>query len=402
MLCSNKILLGARSSKLSQAQTKEVAALFPDIEFIPVWLETTGDHDQKTSLRTRGKDDFFTKEIDEGLLRGDFRIAIHSAKDLPFELRPSLKIVALTQGVDPSESLVHLQDEIPLGAKIGTSSPRRDEMLRAWRADLQCIDIRGAIEARLKLLDDGHLDGVVIAEAALIRLGLTHRKRMKLPGLAAPLQGKLAVVAHADDHEMEKLFSSIDTRKILYLGTEPKEGTVHFPVLKLTPRPIPLHILDDLPAFTHIIFTSKNAVSFFEHNLSDKIIIALGTKTAKALLKRGIKPTYVAKDESQEGVVDLLRPMNLDDAYILYPRSSIARTYLESFMRERCIRYQAVDLYDTTTNNIEPTLDLHEFKEIIFTSPSTVRSFIEIFGHLPKDKILTAIGPITQYSITLV
>jgi hydroxymethylbilane synthase len=269
-------------------------------------------------------------------------------------------------------------------------------MLRKWRPDLQCVDIRGNIEARLKLLDDGHLDGVVIAEAALIRLGLTHRTRMKLSGPAAYLQGQLAIVAREEDEEMADLFASVDVRKVLNLGTEPKEGTVHFPVLKLTPRPIPAHILDDFAEFTHVIFTSKNGVRFFSCDLRDKTVIALGQKTAEALVSRGTEPAYVASEESQEGVVDLLRPMDLDNAYILYPRSSLARGYLESFFQERRIRYQAVDLYDTETNKIMPSFDLHEFKEIIFSSPSTVKAFVEIFGHLPQDKKLTAIGPITQ------
>lgn len=264
--------IGARHSRLSQAQVKEVLqslnAFHPHVQFAPVWIETTGDRDLSTSLRSLEKTDFFTKEIDERLLRGDFRIAIHSAKDLPEPLTRGLQIVALTKGVDPSDSLVlhqnrwqtlnfcghhsssslndhssailleygpphgrpnlncpenHqnskvapdsgvIKDHLPLGARIGTSSLRREENIKALRPDLVCADIRGTIESRLEQLDAGLYDGVVIAEAALIRLELTHRQRIALPGASANLQGQLAVVARDGDDEMVQLFSVLDTR----------------------------------------------------------------------------------------------------------------------------------------------------------------------------------------------
>lgn len=274
-------------------------------------------------------------------------------------------------------------------------------MLKQWRPDLQCIDIRGSIEERLRLLDEGALDGVVIAEAALIRLKLTHRKRIKLLGPTAPLQGKLAIVARADDLEMEELFAPIDTRKRLYLGTEALEDAFHFPIIKLIPRPIPTYILEDMDEFTHVIFTSKNAVSIFCEavKITNKIIVAIGKKTAEALTSRKIEVHLAPEEESQEGLIELLRPFDLDDAYILYPRSSGARGVLEDFFRKREIRYQVCDLYDTMTAPVNPGFDLHEFKEIIFTSPSTVRAFREIFGSIPADKKLTCQGKITQAAV---
>lgn len=211
-----QIKIGARQSRLSQAQVKEVfealSAFHPHVQFDPVWIETTGDRDLSTSLRSLEKTDFFTKEIDERLLREDFRIAVHSAKDLPEPLTRGLQIVALTKGVDPSDSVVLIKDLLPLGARIGTSSLRREENIKALRPDLVCADIRGTIESRLEQLDAGLYDGVVIAEAALIRLQLTHRRRIALPGASAHLQGQLAVVARAGDDEMAQLFSVLDTR----------------------------------------------------------------------------------------------------------------------------------------------------------------------------------------------
>jgi hydroxymethylbilane synthase len=207
--CSLEITIGARGSKLSQAQVEEVHRELlhyqPGIIFKSLWITTMGDKDKKTSLRNLEKTDFFTREIDEMQLRGEFRISIHSAKDLPDPLAAGLKIVALTKGVDPSDVVV-IRDELPQNAIIGTSSGRREQNLRDWRPDIRCADIRGTIEERLAQLDEGKFNGVVMAEAALIRLGLTHRKRIPILGEVAALQGRLAVIALANDHEMEELF----------------------------------------------------------------------------------------------------------------------------------------------------------------------------------------------------
>lgn len=221
MCCSIEITVGARSSPLSKAQADEVLqelkAFHPQVVFHPIWVETTGDKDLKTSLRTLDKTDFFTKEIDAMQLAGRCRISIHSAKDLPEPLPKGLAMVALTKGVDPSDSLVLRDGEklesLPQGAKMGTSSARREKNIYALRGDFICVDVRGNIQARLAILDRGEIDGLVMAEAALIRLGLTQRNRVPLPGDRAPLQGQLAVLARSNDEEMKALFSCIDVRK---------------------------------------------------------------------------------------------------------------------------------------------------------------------------------------------
>lgn len=214
------IVVGARSSPLSQAQVKEVLLELqkynPDISFSPKFVQSHGDKDLSTSLRTLDKTDFFTKEIDEMLLNDQCRIAIHSAKDLPEPLPKGLKIVALTFGLDPSDALVLRQGEtlesLPSGAVIATSSVRREESIRKLRGDLKFIDLRGTIEQRLGKLKTHEADGVVVAEAALIRLNLCHLNRMIIPGDTVPNQGRLAILAREGDMDMEKLFSYIDSR----------------------------------------------------------------------------------------------------------------------------------------------------------------------------------------------
>lgn len=217
-----KILIGARGSKLSRAQVEEVQSELmrhvPGVQFQPIWIETKGDKDLKTSLRTLERTDFFTKEIDEMQLKKLCRIAIHSAKDLPQPLKEGLVIAALTKGLDPSDSLVLRKGEsletLKRGAKIATSSLRREKNILSLRSDLQCVDIRGSIETRLKQLDEEQVDGLIVAECALIRLGLTHLNHIPLPGEIAVGQGQLAVIACAGDYEMIELFKCIDSRSI--------------------------------------------------------------------------------------------------------------------------------------------------------------------------------------------
>ena len=220
MLLSGEIVLAARSSPLSRVQVQEVLAelqlFYPHVYFTPHWIETTGDKDLLTSLKSMDKSNFFTKEIDLMLLEKKCRIAVHSAKDLPDPLPKGLRCIALTKGVDGSDALVFRNGEslstLKKNAKVATSSLRREEMIKDLRSDFLCVDIRGTIEERLKKLDGKEVDALVIAEAALIRLGLTFRNRMKLPGPSALYQGQLAVVSRGEDEEMVELFSCIDVR----------------------------------------------------------------------------------------------------------------------------------------------------------------------------------------------
>jgi hydroxymethylbilane synthase len=213
--------VAARSSLLSLVQVNEILSMIKkyhiSVDFSVLSMETVGDKDQLTSLRTLEKTDFFTKEIDNSILNNLCRIGIHSAKDLPSPLPQGLKIVCLTKSIDSSDSLVLREnqkfEELPSGALIATSSLRREEVIKNLRTDLCFIDIRGTIHQRLSKLETFEADGVVIAEAALIRLGLINLNRMKLPGDTVEGQGQLAVVAREDDFEMKRLFACIDYRK---------------------------------------------------------------------------------------------------------------------------------------------------------------------------------------------
>lgn len=212
-----KIRVGARKSPLSRAQfeevEREIRLHFPSLVFDPVWVDTMGDLDQKTSLRGLEKTDFFTKELDEMLFKNEIQIAIHSAKDLPHPLCSGIEIVALTRGVDPRDSLVMREGEsletLRKSAIVATSSIRREEMARRLRSDFTFIDLRGTIDERLKKLWNREADAVIVAEAAIIRLKLDHLNRVFLPGKAAENQGRLAIAARKEDVEMKTIFQHI-------------------------------------------------------------------------------------------------------------------------------------------------------------------------------------------------
>lgn len=219
-----KITIACRASLLSKAQAheveEEIRIFFPSLQFVPTFLFSKGDLDLTSSLRDLEKTDFFTKEIDALVLSQSCQISIHAAKDLPDPLPYGLKMVALTRGVDPSDVLLMKEGEsletLKEGAFIGSSSKRRDQMIRKIRKDLRCIEVRGTIDKRIEALLEGKIEGLVVAKAALIRLQLTHLNYLPLPGETAPLQGKLAVLARAQDQEMEEIFSKIDIRQKCY------------------------------------------------------------------------------------------------------------------------------------------------------------------------------------------
>ena len=203
------LTLIARDSPLSRAQVEEIKELLGNPSFNEIYIKTAGDLDLKTSLITAAPD-FFTREIDAALLEDRADFAVHSAKDLPSPLRSGLEMIALTKGIDPRDCLVLKGrfDQLPLGAKIGTSSLRRQAMIPSLRSDLVAVDIRGTIDQRLSLLEEG-LSGVIIAKAALIRL----KKKVNLIDLDWPTaenQGKLAVVAKKGRKDLLALFKDIN------------------------------------------------------------------------------------------------------------------------------------------------------------------------------------------------
>ena len=208
--------IGTRTSSLALKQVEEVLGalknFYPAIKASIVGIDTYGDKDKTTPVSRIEGSDFFTREIDEALLKGKIDLAVHSAKDLADDLREGLVIAAITDSIDPYDVLVSKSglrlDELPYGARIGTSSLRRKSQLKNYRKDLQIVDIRGNIEERLRKLDETDLDAIVIAAAGLIRLGLENRITQRIPSdilRPHPLQGRLATEARRDDEDIIRL-----------------------------------------------------------------------------------------------------------------------------------------------------------------------------------------------------
>jgi Uroporphyrinogen-III synthase len=189
---------------------------------------------------------------------------------------------------------------------------------------------------------------------------------------------------------------------ILYLGLDPTrfaadKPVLHYPVIKtkrlLVAKPL------DWPEVTHLLFTSRSSV-FHWDLFEGKQTIAIGEATAELLRLRGENP-LVAPEATQEGMVAFLRTLDLQGAYLLWPRSTKARNVLTNYLESLVpsARFSIIDLYETHYQKLEPVPSLDEVEEIVFTSPSTVEGFLRIYGSLPKDKQLTAIGPITERAL---
>jgi uroporphyrinogen-III synthase len=200
-----------------------------------------------------------------------------------------------------------------------------------------------------------------------------------------------------------------DKWKILYLGLDPTRfshaGTlVHYPLIRIQPRPWE-SLRDSFRAhatWTHILFTSQTSVSiFFAVCLVMKItpcshFIAVGKATQAKLQEQGAFQITCAENECAEGVVDVLKSMDLKNAHLFFPHSALSRTTIVDFLKENGISHSEAILYEPQPQEIAPRPKIQEFDEIVFTSPSVVDAYISIFGPLPVGKRLTAIGPITQ------
>jgi len=186
-------------------------------EVIPI--ETSGDLDTKSSLLDRGGSDFFTRQIEDALIREEIDVAIHSAKDLSWDLPGQLVIAAITSSISPFECLVSRSglklDKLPKGAVIGTSSTKRKAAIVAFRGDLNVEPIRGDIDQRLALLDAGYFDAIITAHAALIRLGYQARITQIIPQdiiQPHPFQGALAIQVHRQRRDLFDIFRSFDEK----------------------------------------------------------------------------------------------------------------------------------------------------------------------------------------------
>lgn len=212
-------VIGTRGSRLALAQVELVASALrdahPAVSLEVREIRTEGDVNA-APLSLIGGLGVFTKAIEDALLHGECDIAVHSLKDLPADLPPGLVLAAVPPREDPRDALV-TRDGVPLaslpaGARIGTGSGRRAVLLRMMRADVRTVEIRGNVDTRIRKLDAGECDAIVLACAGLKRLGLHGRISLALPvevSIPAPGQGIVAIEVRADRPDVASAIETI-------------------------------------------------------------------------------------------------------------------------------------------------------------------------------------------------
>jgi hydroxymethylbilane synthase len=217
----NRLLIGTRGSTLALAQTNEVIVtlkrIVPHLSYDIVQIRTRGDkiHEQEAPA-LEGKS-IYTKEIEDALIDGKVDVAVHSMKDLTTDLPRGLVIAAVPERLNPRDALISREksklDQLPGKARVGTSSPRRKAQLSARRGDLEIMDMHGNVDTRLKKLEKGECDAIVLAAAGLIRLKLERNVTEYLsPEVMLPAvgQGALAVETRESASEIREIISEIN------------------------------------------------------------------------------------------------------------------------------------------------------------------------------------------------
>ena len=214
------IIIGARGSKLSLWQANLVAAKLEKITSARVEvkkIKTTGDKILDSPLAKIGDKGLFVKEIEVALSVSEIDLAVHSAKDLPTETPSDLTIAAILKRDDHHDALISREkltlNDLPQNATIGTSSLRRKAQLLNFRQDFKFADLRGNVETRIRKMNEGQFDAIILSAAGLDRLGLSEIITERISTdicLSAVGQGTIAVEARKDDSEMFELLKHLD------------------------------------------------------------------------------------------------------------------------------------------------------------------------------------------------
>ena len=214
-------IIGTRGSSLSLCQTEIIRVKLeervPQLRFAVKTIKAKADHNPEVPLVAMGGEGIFVKELEAALLNGEITLAVHSMKDLPLQIPAGIVLAAITEREDSRDALVcrtgQRLNELPAGSRIGTSSLRRKSQLLRLRNDLEILDIRGNVDTRLRKLEEGRYDAIIVAACGLIRLGLDDRITQYLSleeMLPEPGQGALGIEARAGDEETLEMLRALD------------------------------------------------------------------------------------------------------------------------------------------------------------------------------------------------
>ena len=221
MTQQDHLVIATRESPLALWQAKYVQSClkekFPELDVQLLGLTTKGDKILDVTLSKIGGKGLFVKELEAAMLEGKAQIAVHSLKDMPTVLPEGLCLTAVTKRANAGDAFVSNKyasiETLPQGAVLGTSSLRRKAQLLSARPDLKIVDLRGNVDTRLRKLDDGQMDAIILAAAGLTRLGYTDRIREIIPHnfcLPAVGQGALAIECRTDNTEVRAMLNFLN------------------------------------------------------------------------------------------------------------------------------------------------------------------------------------------------
>lgn len=296
-----ELRIGTRGSQLALYQAnwvrEKLAQTRPNLKVTLVTIKTTGDKIQDAPLAKIGGKGLFVKEIEEALILKRVDLAVHSIKDVPTELPKELHLSAITRREDPRDVFISKDGknlrELQQGAKIGTSSLRRQAQLLHFRGDLELIPLRGNLDTRLKKLEKMNMDGIVLAMAGVKRLGFESRITEIIPteiSLPAIGQGALGIETRKGDKEVEERIHFLnDLPSAIAVSAERAflkklEGGCQVPIAAFA------RIIDSTIHIDGLVGTIDGK-RLIKHHLEGPIHqgVLLGTELAEILLGKGAK-----------------------------------------------------------------------------------------------------------------
>jgi hydroxymethylbilane synthase len=300
-MITKDLRIGTRGSQLALYQANWVreglVQAHPDLNVILITIKTTGDKIQDVPLAKIGGKGLFVKEIEEALIQKRVDLAVHSIKDVPTELPEELHLSAITKREDPRDVFISKDGKnlrkLQQGAKIGTSSLRRQAQLLHFRKDLDLIPLRGNLDTRLKKLETMNLDGIVLAMAGVKRLGFESRITEIIPAelsLPAIGQGALGIETRKEDQEVEDRIHFLnDLPSAIAVSAERAflkklEGGCQVPIAAYA------QVIDFSISIDGLVATIDGR-ELIKHHLEGPADQAesLGTKLAEILLRKGAK-----------------------------------------------------------------------------------------------------------------
>jgi hydroxymethylbilane synthase len=295
------LIIATRGSKLALWQSehikKELEKAYPNLKVELKIFKTTGDKILGTPLAKIGGKGLFTKELEEAMLRGDAHISVNSLKDMPFIVPQGLTISAITKREDVRDALLSEKyssiEQLPKGAKIGTTSMRRQMLLNAMRPDLNIVSLRGNVDSRIEKLKNGEFDAIILAFAGINRLKLNNSVKfiykMAIQNMIPSMgQGALGIESVLDD-EVLKIVSVLEDEKSRIETTIERDFVGALEGSCTVPIGVNATLLDNDSIIVKAIVGTPNGKELLKDNLvgNKNEYLELGKKLSEKMIGAG-------------------------------------------------------------------------------------------------------------------